>query len=751
MGFFTKCFYDPNNTTVTGNSRWHNSKKKKNKKSDKTSENPESVVPADAPTDVSASASVDENNNNSSNNNKKMELLKRIEAMHHRLQEQQEVNKQLKQCVGEKSHQMTSLMERLEDEIQSRTHELSKANSRLALANQSMKQQAAQQLEHFACMSHEIRTPLNCIIGMSSLLLETELDAMQRDSVQMITTSGDLLSTVVDDVLDYSKLESGNLEMDIKRINLQQTFDSVVTAIQLRCDENKRGITVRTFYGISLPKFVETDSKRLQQILYNLLGNAVKFSPDNKKVELHTRIVTSEDDPNKQILRLCVKDYGRGIDKSNFKKIFQPFQQEEKETTTVYGGTGLGLPITSKLVQGLGGTIGVSSEKGKWCEFVVDLPFLGQESVDVEGIADRMADTTVVVVVPFPDYSCPVLKSLQECGISWKMVSGCHKLKAMALSMNQQDKERYYISLVYEGIYSGPCYQVFRQSTNSSLITFGGRNHIKAAHAHIVAPCRVFPSILLPALSEIVANMRTQMKTREQQQQQQQFVDGCDPNGVCPLELPEEIQLGYSSYEWGISRPDEDDEATKKSKSSDLATFYESMQVLIAEDNLVNQKVLCKTLERVGLKKIDIVDNGQKACNATEAKHYDVVFMDMEMPIMGGLEACKIIHARKRGGNKQKQQDDDNPNHHPSDSFVPSIVFVTAHAMESFQAEAKAAGGAGFISKPFNLQRIEGYLKAMYHQEQERLRKQEEEEQKQKEQEQKKEEGACILCDPQEG
>jgi signal transduction histidine kinase len=152
-------------------------------------------------------------------------------------------------------------------EIQDRTEQLEQANHRLELANTEIKLQGKTLLKHFACMSHEIRTPLNCIVGMSSLLLDTPLNQFQQEAVSMITSSGDLLSTVVDDVLDYSKLESGDFSIDIQRVDLQTTMDSVATSLQMKSDKAGLGLWIRLYVGINVPQFCLTDGKRLQQIL----------------------------------------------------------------------------------------------------------------------------------------------------------------------------------------------------------------------------------------------------------------------------------------------------------------------------------------------------------------------------------------------------------------------------------------------------------------------------------------------------
>jgi signal transduction histidine kinase len=429
---------------------------------------------------------------------------------------------------------MQTLMGRLEEEVTDRTRELATANQSLEKANKRVLKQSAAQLKHFAMMSHEIRTPLNCIIGISSLLLDTGMDATQQDYVRMITNSGDLLCSVVNDVLDHSRLESGNVEINIQRTNLWETMATVVKSIEIKGGE--RNLVVRAHLDDRLPVFVDTDGSRLQQILYNLLGNAIKFSKDGGAIDVSVLPHEEKASPGEKRLRFVVRDHGTGIEKKDIEKIFLPFDQGSSDTERLYGGTGLGLAITTKLVKVLGGTIAVDSKPGEWSEFVVDLPCI--ESLSVS---------------PLP-----------------------------------------------------PCFNTKKRS-------------------------------------------ESKIRSRDELSL---HVPGCE-------------------------------------QASD--SCYATIRVLVAEDNKINQKVMKRMLLRLGLEHVDIVENGQEAVDREATQTYDVILMDMDMPVMDGLEATRQIVARPRV---------------ELADVTPKIFAVTAHALDTFQAQAKAAGSDGFITKPVNLQKI---------------------------------------------
>lgn len=574
------------------------------------------------------------------------------------------------------------LIDSMEKQIEDRTNELATANTNLEVANSQLAVQSAKQLEHFACMSHEIRTPLNCIVGMSSLLLEDSegpsMDPMHADSIRMINTSGELLRAVVDDVLDYAKLESGSFEVDIKPTKLQDTLDSVLYSISQKVQD--KNIRVRTHFSPTVPGYIETDSRRLQQVLFNLLGNAGKFSKPNSVIDLSITLVKASSSNDRDLIRFSVRDYGKGIEKKDFETIFQPFSQASKETQNIYGGTGLGLSITSKLVQRLGGTISLDSEYGKFTDFTVDLPMNGKY-IEVQKVSNSLKNTTVVFIepkqthgnsfqsAPFKEEPVPLDSGVVD--IFGLNVIRCHsidELKDKISAGNETRSRQHFSLLVHETLHKfcspGKLDLVLGQA-QYSLITYGANFLVEKTKAwHLKSLTALFPVTLLEAILK-------QMSEHENLKNKAKGSPKSNGSGTAAKSKTTSMSNG----------------------KTDQSDFRKNMKVLYAEDNLVNQKVLSRVLQRSGIKDITIVDNGKKAVDISATVKYDCILLDMQMPVMDGMEACKIIMERD------------------PDTI---IVFVTAHALDEFKVKAKAAGAKGFISKPFRVGDIDTVLKEIY-------------------------------------
>jgi CheY-like chemotaxis protein len=342
-----------------------------------------------------------------------------------------------------------------------------------------------------------------------------------------------------------------------------------------------------------------------------------------------------------RILRFSVKDYGTGIEKKDFARIFKPFKQANCYTEQLYGGTGLGLAITSKLVKGLGGNISVDSVKGEWSEFTVDFPF-GEPPSDVTRSLEDLQAITVLSVSNSADATYVENNVFDRNQINYVKFSDMNDmLKAMDRN-GGIDSDRYYICLIQEDLYRPEVYERLSRISKSTLLTFGPQYCVKETNRHIRSLSQLLPSVLIQVLCDHVKSSIAKSKGMES-------TESADPHPIACNEI----------------------------------------KVLIAEDNTINQKVLNRMLIRLGVEKVDIVDNGLKAVDLeSQKKDYDIVFMDMQMPVMNGIEACK--HIVKRRGSSAR----------------PKVVFVTANVCGGYESEAQDAGADGFISKPFNIKEI---------------------------------------------
>jgi len=586
---------------------------------------------------------------------------------------------------------------------------------------------------------------------------------MQAESLRMIVASGELLCTIVDDVLDYSKLISGNVDISIRTENLQETLDAVVQAIEFKA--RAKHLDFQTIYGPYVPQMFETDNQRLQQILYNLLGNAIKFSNEGGAVEFsvnvkkrseasevkssteytfelptsietgaavseteHTSVsglhdglsvgsspeagMGDSDDPeasspptncpfhrsstptevstppstvtnansasrcpftksassvarqggtsepssksstSEHVLQFVIKDYGCGIDSANFHKVFQPFLQANEDTTRLYGGTGLGLSITARLVARLGGTISVDSELGQWTKFTVEIPC--ENALTEKDLFSRSFENGRIVYVN-GENRADDLRMLECCKMpihTFDSIRGLDKLPTRDKCGN------FFFCFINEDMFDAEIFRRFLENHNAALLTFGPNHIVTGCRHRFRSLARLLPCVLMQHLSSCLDESSGDKKQEEELVHVRKEVDVAD------------------------------------------------LQILIAEDNIVNQKVLTQVLKRlkVPVEHIDIANNGQEAVNMTADKDYDFVFMDMQMPIMDGLEACRIIKDRAGGAAVEELKLEGGT------MGRPHVVFVTANVSSDFEEQAKAVGGDGFISKPFNLQTIEQFF-----------------------------------------
>jgi signal transduction histidine kinase/DNA-binding response OmpR family regulator len=641
---------------------------------------------------------------------------------------------------------LNTLTDRMESEIDDRTNELAIANRKLEEANEEISKHASKQLEHFACMSHEIRTPLNCIVGLSSLLLENEnLNDDLLDTIHMVYNSADLVQGVVNDVLDYAKIESGHFELDVRPSDLQTTLKGVVHSISNKLQE--KNVDIRTSYCGKLGKTMTTDSRRLQQILYNILGNAAKFSREGTTIDFKVRVVVAPEgapeSENESInsnskrnshinsnssnslkhrIQFSIKDFGKGIEEKNFEKIFQPFSQASKETQTIYGGTGLGLSITKNLVARLGGEISIRSEIDKFTEFIVDLPY-EDEMVDASVYKEKMSETSIVILdpserlatspsleeddfVPFPagvstDYDLTIMRCSSWGELESKLGLRANIREYYVILAHEDIEERQGILNVKKLVRKERCSWFTFGSDTSSLVQ---RQH------HFKTLTGIFPSALIDSISEVAnahrdigpsassvgsleskSSSSMQDKAEEQPKQEQEQPKDDASSSASDTPNHDEFSLAVETTSISSSRP----RSSSSKSNKKFATKYppRALKVLIVDDNVINQKVLDRILKRLGVTDIAIVNDGKKAVDLTETMRFDCIFMDMEMPVMGGLEACKLIVDR--------------------DKDAARVAFVTARDIGDIREKANAAGAYGYISKPLKMTDIHEFLKIL--------------------------------------
>lgn len=349
----------------------------------------------------------------------------------------------------------------------------------------------------------------------------------------------------------------------------------------------------------------------------------------------------------KQYVRFEVVDHGRGIRPQDFERIFQPFVQADEESETFYGGSGLGLAITHKLVKGLGGDINVESSVGKFTKFTVDLPACEEYAVDCQALSKQLQKACAILVGAAETTNARFQTMSSAFGLHLEVVS--HVSETHRVLQKQQNSFDHFFLFVHEDQFkAGDWFEENKHELDdatTTLLTFGPRFQHTSAKGHYRSILNIIPQVFVESL---LRHLHAEENTI--------------------------VESGAAS--------------TAACNDTDR---YAELNILIAEDNKVNQKVLTRLLKKIGVARISVVDNGQRAVDACQRQCFDVVLLDMQMPIMDGLEACRLI-----------LQSPVEPK--------PKIAFVTAQVSQSFIRECIDAGSSSFLAKPFNYQDLEGLL-----------------------------------------
>ena len=549
----------------------------------------------------------------------------------------------------------------LEREVSRRTAELEATNVELSGAKERAEAASRAKSEFLANMSHEIRTPLNGVIGMVELTLDTPLDDSQRDYLDTARQSADTLLAVINDVLDFSKIEAGKLDLDPVKFSLRESLNQTMKILALRA--HQKGLELLCDVDPDVPDALVGDASRLRQIVTNLIGNAVKFT-ETGEVSVHVSRESSDDAGVR--LHVRVADTGIGIAKEQQQTIFEAFTQADGSTTRLFGGTGLGLAISTRLIAMMDGKVWVDSEPGRGSTFHFTARFdiASQATIALPHDPAGLRGLRALIV----DDNATNRRILTETLRGWNMETIAVESGTLAVAVLERAHEAHeeidviLLDCHMPGMDGFQFAEYIRHSSHLAGVTIMmlsssnqrqdmGRCRELGMAAYLVKPV---------SQAELKASLLDVLSRRNRP------AAAADPAAQSPASGPRRGTPSGAAIAAIVP----------------LVPGPASPTVLLAEDNPVNRKVVITLLGQLGYRVV-VATNGTEALQATRDHPLDLVLMDVQMPLMSGIEAAQKIREEERGTARR----------------VP-IIALTAHAMKGDEERCLAAGMDGYLTKP---------------------------------------------------